>query len=143
MRNMSKRKVSDKQLKANRGNARNSTGPKTPPGKDRSKMNAKTHGLLCKELLISEEERPEFESLKRELRGDLKPTTMLLDVLFEDVVSRLWCVKLALRAQSGSVRQLLAVPAPGFPEDGAALLAANPSKQTPHQVRSLVKLLDE
>jgi hypothetical protein len=37
--------TSEKQIQANRRNARKSTGPKTPEGKDAVRLNANKHGL--------------------------------------------------------------------------------------------------
>ena len=45
--------VSEPKRRANRKNADQSTGPNTPEGKERSKMNAVKHGLLVEELLIT------------------------------------------------------------------------------------------
>jgi hypothetical protein len=42
--------VSEKQLAANRRNARNSTGPKSREGKARVAQNATTHGIFCRPI---------------------------------------------------------------------------------------------
>jgi hypothetical protein len=39
--------ATEKQILANRKNARSSTGPRTVPGKTRSRMNARRHGLAA------------------------------------------------------------------------------------------------
>ena len=44
------------QLEANRANAKRSTGPKTPEGKDASRRNAIRHGLASETLILPEEE---------------------------------------------------------------------------------------
>ena len=41
---------SDAQIEANRRNARNSTGPRTEAGKERSRRNALRHGLAAEHI---------------------------------------------------------------------------------------------
>ena len=47
-----KKVVSNEQRLANRQNARQSTGPKTPDGKARTSRNALKHGLLARDVVI-------------------------------------------------------------------------------------------
>ena len=67
--------VSEKQKQANRRNALNSTGPRTPAGKARSSRNAVTHGLLSNQALILDgdgaEDPNELEVLRDEMFEDL------------------------------------------------------------------------
>src|SRR5271170_7771864 len=55
--------ISEARLRANRENAKKSTGPKTARGKDYSRRNAVKHGLLSKQLLFSHDGQPINEDL--------------------------------------------------------------------------------
>jgi hypothetical protein len=60
--------TSDAKIKANRANARGSTGPKTAQGRARAARNARRHGLslpLYSDPILSEE----VEKLAREIAG--------------------------------------------------------------------------
>jgi hypothetical protein len=60
--------TSDRKIKANRANARASTGPQTAPGRVRAARNALRHGLslpVCSDPALSEE----VEALAREIAG--------------------------------------------------------------------------
>lgn len=61
----SKPNISEARVRANRANAKKSTGPKTARGKAHSSRNAITHGLLIKQLLFSEEGKPQNEELQQ------------------------------------------------------------------------------
>ena len=50
-----------KQIKANRENAKKSTGPRTPEGKERSSKNALRHGLLAQDSVIPGEDPADFD----------------------------------------------------------------------------------
>ena len=63
--------VSEKQRRANRQNAKKSTGPKTADGKARASRNALKHGLLAKDVVITgtelTENRAEFDAFLADL----------------------------------------------------------------------------
>jgi hypothetical protein len=60
--------ASEKQIAANRRNARNSTGPKTKAGKKRASHNALRHGLASQGLRAIDSEH--VDQLAREIAGD-------------------------------------------------------------------------
>jgi hypothetical protein len=60
--------ASERQIAANRRNARNSTGPRSPSGKKRAGQNALRHGLTRR--MSSAEFDREVEELARQLAGD-------------------------------------------------------------------------
>ena len=49
------------QRKANRQNAKKSTGPRTPEGKARSSQNALKHGLLARDAVMADEDPAEYD----------------------------------------------------------------------------------
>ena len=49
--------ASDAQIQANQENAKKSTGPKTVEGKQRSSMNAMTHGIFAQIPILQGEDR--------------------------------------------------------------------------------------
>ena len=65
--------ASNKQLEANRANARRSTGPRTEEGKVRSRANSWKHGLTANRLVIGGEEASEFDELRAALLDDHDP----------------------------------------------------------------------
>jgi hypothetical protein len=67
--------ASEKQIAANRRNARKSTGPRTKAGKKRASYNAFRHGLASQGLRAVEAER--VEQLARQIAGCSKETIVL------------------------------------------------------------------
>jgi len=71
------KKMTEKEIKANRLNSAKSTGPKSPKGKEVVKWNALKHGLPAREIIIKEEDEKEktkdFDDLISTLRAGLKP----------------------------------------------------------------------
>jgi hypothetical protein len=69
--------VSQKQLEANRRNARLSTGPKTAGGKAIACRNAITHGLATADIVINsphlKENPQEYDHLLKSLFEELQP----------------------------------------------------------------------
>jgi hypothetical protein len=62
--------ASDKQVVANRANAKRSTGPKTAAGKALSRMNAYKHGLTAETIVIGDEDPKAFDLLRAELEEE-------------------------------------------------------------------------
>ena len=82
--------ASDKQLRANRSNAKRSTGPRSQSGKARSRLNSRKHGLTAKTLVIGDEDPAQFEKLRAELMEEYDPQSALECELVERLSSLLW-----------------------------------------------------
>lgn len=65
--------VSEARLRANRENAKNSTGPKTEEGKSRSSLNATRHGILSQVIHLPEEDLAAYGEFTSAYVADLKP----------------------------------------------------------------------
>ena len=65
--------ASEKQLVANRANAKRSTGPKTETGKALSRMNAHKHGLTAETIVFRDEDPKAFDTLRAELEEEYNP----------------------------------------------------------------------
>ena len=83
-------------VRANRANARKSTGPRTPEGKQRASLNATRHGLLAKDVLIYTDSLEAFEAHYREMLGALQPQGPMERMLAEKVVAQSWRLKRAV-----------------------------------------------
>ena len=106
------RPVSQRTLAANRQNAKNSTGPKTPKGKARSAKNALRHGLLsAADVVVTTgdgAERPEeFRALLDRLIMQFDPRDVIEQSLVERVAACFWRLRRALRFEAGALRQSL------------------------------------
>jgi hypothetical protein len=79
--------ASQKQIAANRLNARKSTGPRTPEGKARSSQNALKSGIDSHAQIIHGESPAELDCLKSEYHDRFLPPTpeqrMLVDTLID------------------------------------------------------------
>jgi hypothetical protein len=67
-----------------------STGPRTPEGKDKSKYNAVKHGIFSKVILLKGEPRMLFDALLDGLFNDLHPEGTLEEILVEKLAILLW-----------------------------------------------------
>ena len=90
--------VSEKQLLANRENSKLG-GVKTEAGKKVARLNAVTHGLLTKEVLLAGEDGSLLRSLTEGYMAELKPETEIEVLLVERIVSSIWRLKRVLRVE--------------------------------------------
>ena len=86
---------------ANRQNALKSTGPKTPDGKVAVRLNALTHGLLSKEILLPGEDEGALRELAERLTAELQPVGELENLLVDWITSLLWRLRRLGRVEAG------------------------------------------
>jgi hypothetical protein len=85
--------ISAKQQQANRQNAQQSTGPKTPEGKSAVRFNALTYGLRTRETIFPLENAKEYSDLWDELEADWQPQTRTERLYLETMVTSQWLLK--------------------------------------------------
>ena len=93
--------TSDKQIRANRRNARKSTGPKTQEGKTAVSHNALKHGLLSRQILLPHENEASLVQLNERLRSQLQPDGELESLLVERIVAAAWRLRRVLAVEAG------------------------------------------
>ena len=99
--------ATQKQIAANKRNAKLSTGPRTELGRARSRYNALSHGLTAKVALIKGEDPAEFDSFFLGLRETSQPTTVIEDALVERAATLFWRLK-RLPVLEGAFLELMA-----------------------------------
>ena len=93
--------TSNKQARANRRNALNSTGPKTSEGKDAVRHNALKHGLLSQDVLLPEEDEAPLKELGERLRDELQPVGELENLLVDRITAAYWRLRRLGRVEAG------------------------------------------
>jgi hypothetical protein len=111
--------ATDKQLKANRDNARKSTGPRSQEGKARSRRNSRKHGLTATMLVTGYEDAVRFEELRDELMNQHDPQSPLECELVERLAGIVWRQRrIAARAnQTSNAIEVDATSVLGSPDD--------------------------
>ena len=79
-----------KQVAANRRNARHSTGPRTPEGKQASRLNTLRHGLRARLAVQPGDDPRLFERLCADLHGVLQPENRPEELLVEKIAMAEW-----------------------------------------------------
>lgn len=101
------KRVSERQLAANRANALRSTGPKSPEGKAASARNAIKHGVLSKAvippILEKYESREEYEALLASFVERLSPEGAVEEMLVERIATSYWRLGRLLRAEAAAM----------------------------------------
>jgi hypothetical protein len=93
--------TSDKQIRANRRNARKSAGPKTPHGKAAVRLNAIKHGLLSGQILLPNEDEASLMKLSEHLHSQLLPVGELESILVDRIVAATWRLRRVLAVEAG------------------------------------------
>ena len=103
--------VSEKQLKANRENAKKSTGPKSSIGKFASSQNSGRSGLYTDLLIVDsahlKEDRVEFELQLESLRWELDPQTLSQDYMVQKIAICYWRSRRVIAAETAQINNQL------------------------------------
>jgi hypothetical protein len=86
----------EKQIAANRANAKRSTGPNTSGGKARSRMNAWKHGLRAETVVIAGEDAKDLQAIQRELWEEHQPSPGMESLLVERLAHYAWRMRRAV-----------------------------------------------
>jgi hypothetical protein len=92
--------ATQKQIEANRRNARASTGPRTEAGKNRSKMNRLTHGLRAEQVRLPTEDPAKLEAFMGAWVDDWNPPTMARLALVEEAATAAWRKRRFVQAEA-------------------------------------------
>jgi hypothetical protein len=96
-------RISEAQLAANRANALLSTGPATPQGRAISSMNALTHGLTGKTVVLPSEDAAEYDRKLNAYTKDLKPVTEEEHRLVQTLLDSFWRIDRIKRLETGLI----------------------------------------
>ena len=103
--------ASHKQLIANRKNAQNSTGPRTPLGKHTASRNSTRHGLYSRDTVINstnlKESQSEYDDFLQSLVSELAPEGALQFQLVQDIANCLWRQRRAIHAETAQLNHEL------------------------------------
>jgi len=95
------------QTKANRKNAKKSTGPQTAEGKAVVSKNAVKHGLFAAEAVITGENPAVYEAFHDQFLAEWKPVGMTEIMLAERIVSLAWRLQRVERMQNQAIDHLI------------------------------------
>src|SRR3954464_737048 len=82
--------ATEKQIEANRRNALQSTGPKTPEGKAAVRLNALRHGLRARTVVLPGEQPEEFQQLCDDLEAEWHPKSRTEQFYVEQMAVSQW-----------------------------------------------------
>ena len=103
--------TSRKQRRANRRNARKSTGPRTHQGKTVARRNATTHGLHACDIVINsphlKENPAQYRQLLESLTQELQPKGVFQEHLVVRIANCLWRYKRAINAETAHINAKL------------------------------------
>ena len=95
--------TTDKQLRANRRNAKKSTGPNTPGGKARSSKNVLKHGLLARDAVLPGEDPADFDRQLTALEDWALPRNPLEREICRQIVDAQWRMQRLSRIETAII----------------------------------------
>ena len=100
--------TSEKQIAANRENAKKSTGPRTAEGKARCSGNAIKHGLTAKDrVVLKDESSNQFEAMRLCLLEEMQIGSAVEKLLLEDIAASGWRLRRIARIEVEMMEEYL------------------------------------
>ena len=99
--------ISEKKAQANRENSQSSTGPTSPRGKARTRLNALKSGLFSKELVVpaAGKKQEEFDNLRSWIWNQFQPNDFVRTLLVEELVTTYWRLQRPRRYETEEIRR--------------------------------------
>jgi hypothetical protein len=97
--------ATDKQIKANRENAKLSTGPSTEEGKNKVSTNALKHALEARKHIIIGEDQAAFDEYKFSMLKPLEPSNALEEEHALQIISLGWRLRRHSSVEAGLYNQ--------------------------------------
>src|SRR5262249_31388240 len=95
----------------NRRNAQKSTGPRTPEGKQRVRLNGLKHGLTAKTVVLPGEDQRAYLDKLAAWKADFPPQNEMEEAVIEDAVQAWWlrqrCRRVATAQLASRIRNYL------------------------------------
>lgn len=91
--------TSDRQAEANRRNALRSTGPRTPEGRARSRMNAQRHGVLSERVTTDTEGSELYQTMLNDLIAEHGPRSETEHLLVQRLANLFWRERRLIQAE--------------------------------------------
>lgn len=108
--------ISNRKLASARANGAKSRGPKTPEGKARASQNATRHGLCSPTLVLSTENRDEYDALLRAHLVRFQPSDQIETCLVQTMVSAMWRERRSWSIETESLERKMAKASPWVPD---------------------------
>jgi hypothetical protein len=103
-----KKNLSERQLAANRANAKKSTGPTSEAGKFVSKYNSITHGLTAFMICIPGEDKEMYEDFRAEFHAYFQPDNIATRGMVDELAATRWRLLRIARAENCLIREQMA-----------------------------------
>lgn len=87
-----------------------STGPRTPEGKQRSSVNARKHGFSGRTLIVAEDQQADFDKFIANWETQLEPTGVLEEELFGQLINAAWTLRRISNAEADLMFESLGDP---------------------------------
>jgi len=82
--------IPEPRTRANRANAKHSTGPRTEPGKQRSSLNALRHGLTAQAAVLPTEDPEAYQRHIQQFLDEYQPDTPTETQLVHEIANTAW-----------------------------------------------------
>ena len=100
--------ATDRQLQANLENAKKSTGPRTPEGKERSSKNALRHGLLAADSVIPGEDPADFDRHLTLFENTYVPKNYIEREIVRQIADAAWRMQRLSRIETSAITVAMA-----------------------------------
>jgi hypothetical protein len=99
--------ISDRRAQASRENGRGSTGPVSPEGKSRTRLNALKFGLFSQDLVVAAagETQQEADAFRSSVWNYFQPQDPVTALLVDDFVNTAWRLQRPRRCETAEIRR--------------------------------------